>query len=286
MVRTDVVPTATRRPGSGGNRRDRDLGDLAVDGVVLDVLRGDGLESPEAHVEREVGRPDVGGGEAGEQFGGEVQAGRGCGGGDLTGRLRVDCLVAFAVREGTRVGFSGGFPRPLDIGWQGHGADAVGHRRERLARGGGEGDLGRAVLPAGLDSPGEFPAGRGEGRPGRELAPRPHEAAPPLAAAQGLEQQALDLAPGGPEGPQPGRQDRGVVAHKEVPRAEKVPQLREGSVLEPPGSAVDYEQSGGVAPRRRHPGDQALRDGKIKAGGRERRHGSREQVARERGVQP
>ena len=110
-----VVPTATtRRPSAARaidrlGRRRRDLGDLRLEPVLLDLGRADRPEGPGAHVEGHAMDLDTRRAQALEQRRGEVQPGSGRGHRAL--RRRVDRLVALAVLRLGRV-------VPLDIGRQ------------------------------------------------------------------------------------------------------------------------------------------------------------------------
>lgn len=75
-----------------------EFAELGVDGVLFDVLLGNGAEGVEADVEGDEGELYTQVAEAEEEFWGEVEAGGGCGDGSrLPG---VDRLVAFGVGKG------------------------------------------------------------------------------------------------------------------------------------------------------------------------------------------
>ena len=172
-------------------------------------------------MEREVGEAHAAGGEAGEQFGREMQAGGGRGHRDLVRAIGIDRLIALEVEAALVRGVAA-----VDVGGQRHLAEAVGRRHDGFAAGRGEGDAGGAVAFLG-EHGGRERAFPDEGGAGGKLPARTEQAPPLVDGARRAQQEALDLSARRPLRKQARRQHRGVVAEEDVAGAEEIGQVGE-----------------------------------------------------------
>ena len=256
---------ATGRPEKCDLGGDGEFVDFAMDGVVFDVGGGDGAEGAEADVEGDFGKGGAGGGKGGEEFGGKMETGSGCGDRDLAGAVGVNGLVSLVVGGRAGVGRIAG-----DVGREGHAAEAVGDGGDAAEIGGGEGDAGGAVIAffAHRGVEGVIRGGEG-GADGQFFAGA--EEAPPrfLGSAGGAEEEALDRASGGTDGSESGGEDGGVVAENYIRGVDIRGEIGEPAVGEAAGSAIDDEQARGVAVFGGELGDGALGERVVKEGGGE-----------------
>ena len=255
-----------------------------MDGVLLDVGGGDGLEGAQADMEGEVGGANAGGGEFFQKLGCEVESGGGRGGGHLAAAVGVDGLVTLEVG-----GALLGRVLALDVRRQRHFAEAVGDPDDGGGRGVRPGRAGKSHARGPFGIFFAHRAGEGardaEGGADGELFPGAEQAPPVVFIARGggAEQEALDGAAGGALGEEAGGEDGGVVAKKGVARAQVVADVGENAVLKAPGVAVNDEQPRGVAARGGSLGDEALGQGVVEEIGGKRRHRAWRKAAKKSG---
>jgi len=247
----DSEPAAALREECG-LRGCGDLVELAVDLVILDLVGLDGLEGAEADMEGYVEELRSGGGEAGVDLRGEVEAGGGCGDGDGFRAVGVDGAVAFAGERGEG-GAGGGIAG--DVGGQWDFADDVGHLDDRGVAGGDEGDAVAAFLVLLEDGGGEV-AVVAEGRARRQLAAGAEETPPIVGTPGRLVKETLDAAPGGTLGEEAGGDDVGVVAEEGEAAADEIGKVGEDVVRDSVAGAVDDEQTRLIAASGGRLGDQ------------------------------
>lgn len=206
-------------------------GDMEAFGVEFSAFRGQahGLEGPESDVEGDA--VDLGAALAAgaEDFGGEVEAGGGCGDGARV--LGEDGLVALAVRLGVGA---------LDVGRQGDMADFV-EEGEQIGGVEDQGALAEFALSGdgGGEVGGELDLGAGA-----DLASWFDEGLPGLGTGGGVEEEDFDRGCGGGEvAVEPGREDAGVVQDQVVLGGEVGGEVFETVVAPSLGVAVEHEHA-------------------------------------------
>src|SRR6266851_2026068 len=107
-----------------GSCMGRDGVRLGMQFVFFDTLCSYRLKGSQAHMQRDLGGIDAALPEAGKNFGGEMEAGRGSRHG--TALLRVDRLIAFAVAAFAVKSSIG----PGNVGWKGNVSDLLDGREE------------------------------------------------------------------------------------------------------------------------------------------------------------
>lgn len=159
--------------------------------MLADVLDLNGVKGPDPDLEGEVVEGGAARFELADELGGEMETGGGSGDRLLFGIVGVNGLVAIVVAVPARV-----VGAALDIGREGHDADAFGESGNGFVMGGLEADAVVTVLPRFENLGGELPR-LFEGAGGAGFFTGLEEAPPGLGIFGGVQEEAFDFSAGG-----------------------------------------------------------------------------------------
>ena len=196
-----------------------------------------------------------------------MQTRGGCGDGDLARLVGIDGLVAGEVLGASRI------VGARNVGRQGDVAEAIGHVGDRFIAGRGQAHERGAVVVFGDNFSAEGAVGVGESGADREFFAWSHQAPPHALTIGRTKQKTLDLSAGRPASVEARRQDGGVVAKKEVTRAEELREVGKRMVRDGVRRTIHDEETGLVAASGGRLCDQVRRESVVEEIGGEWWHG-------------